>query len=97
VLLNTAFVLTALAFADASLVIPFAGLHIFMGVCFARCINGELISPLEGFGASLILLGVLTVAMSANKDEEPSFTLDQLIFFVQRPLFLGWAGAHCAE
>ena len=95
VLLNTAFVLTALAFADATLVIPFAGLHIFMGVCFARCINGEVIGSVDAAGAALILCGVLTVALSANKDDEPAFTLDRLIELAQRPLFLACVPARC--
>lgn len=62
VVLNTGFVLSAMAFADASLVIPFAGLHIFFGVVFAKVINRERLGKADWIGGVLCLVGVMLVS-----------------------------------
>eukprot|EP00516_Mucochytrium_quahogii_P011374 CAMPEP_0203787138 /NCGR_PEP_ID=MMETSP0100_2-20121128/2049_1 /ASSEMBLY_ACC=CAM_ASM_000210 /TAXON_ID=96639 /ORGANISM=" , Strain NY0313808BC1" /LENGTH=422 /DNA_ID=CAMNT_0050689585 /DNA_START=28 /DNA_END=1293 /DNA_ORIENTATION=- len=66
--LNTSLVLIAYVFADASLTIPFAGLHICFNVGFARLLNGERFTSRQIGFTFIILVGVTVVLVSGNHD-----------------------------
>ena len=66
--LNTSMTMAAYSFADASLTIPFAGLHICFNVLFARLLNSEMYTSRQLGFTFLILVGVSVVLTAGNHD-----------------------------
>lgn len=65
---NTALTLWALAYADVSLVVPFAGAHVAFGVLLARCMNHERLSWTAWGGVGIVVVGILCTVTAGNKD-----------------------------
>jgi hypothetical protein len=70
VVLNVALSLASYAFADASLCIPFGGLHIVFNLFLAYKLNGE-VSSWRAVGYTMvILIGVTVVLVTGNHDSK---------------------------
>ena len=84
---NSALTLWALAYADASLIVPFAGVHVVFAVFLATVINDEKIGVVDILSILVILAGILTTVLSANK-ESVDYDLDHLVALLSRQPFL---------
>ena len=84
VVLNTVFTMWAFAYADSSLIVPFAGTHVIFAVLLAIVINQEYVS----FRSWLILLfistGILCTVIGGNK-ETINYSLDELMLLFRNP------------
>ena len=63
-LVNTGFVILAMSLAPASFIIPFAAVHIFFAVTFARVVNKEPCTITKALGCACIICGVLVVLVT---------------------------------
>jgi len=89
--LNSAGVIFAFSFAQASMIIPFAALHIFFGVIFAQLINGERFTPTRALACAFIVVGVAVVLLFAGKFS-PHYSVDELIDnYAEPPMVLSTA------
>jgi len=67
IVLNTLAVLAALNFAAASMVTPFAGLHIFFNVILAHYICREPVGKRDIFGSVIIIIGMIFVIVFGSQ------------------------------
>ena len=88
VVANTSLTIWALSYADASLLVPFAGLHVVLAVAFAYCINHEILNCRSWTAVLIICSGILCTVATANK-ETVNYTVDDLIILFKEPYFLG--------
>jgi drug/metabolite transporter (DMT)-like permease len=95
IVVNTTCSIGSMAFAPASLVTPFAGVHIFWNIWLARIVNSEPVSGRDYVSSSLIIVGVLLVLLFGAK-ETPAYPLDKLEAFFKDPVFLIAAGCGIA-
>ena len=63
-LVNTGFVILAMSLAPSSFIIPFAAVHIFFAVTFARVVNKEPCTITKALGCTCIICGVLVVLVT---------------------------------
>mmetsp|Transcript_23578 Transcript_23578/g.51256 ORF Transcript_23578/g.51256 Transcript_23578/m.51256 type:complete len:259 (+) Transcript_23578:275-1051(+) len=87
ILLNTALNLASYAFADASITIPFGGLHICFNIPFAFYLNEERCSFRALACNLVILLGVMFCLLFGNHDSE-FHTTSELFSMLFAPLFV---------
>ena len=84
---NTVLTVWSLAFADASLIVPFAASHVIFTVVLAIFINGERLRCLSWTGITLIVAGTLFVVVEANKSSL-DYDLDLIVELFMKPPFL---------
>ena len=84
---NTVLTVWSLAFADASLIVPFAALHVIFTVVLAIFINNERLNFLSWTGIGLILGGTFLVVVESNKSSM-DYDLDSILEFCMNPPFL---------
>jgi len=80
--INTLCTFLSMAFAPASLITPFAGVHLLWNVWLANWINNEPVSPRDYVASALIIAGVVVV-VTAGAKESPDYPLNELeeLFF----------------
>ena len=79
----------ALGFAAQTLATPVGGLTMVANVYFAHRFLKERLSCRDIFATVLVLLGVVLVAVSADKTEK-EYSLDCLLRLYQRPMFIAY-------
>eukprot|EP00946_MAST-07B_sp_MAST-7B-sp1_P002243 g2243.t1 len=84
---NTVLTVWSLAFADASLIVPFAASHVIFTVVLAIFINDERLDFWSWTGIGLILGGTLLVVVESNKSSV-DYDLDSILEFFMNPPFL---------
>mmetsp|Transcript_18874 Transcript_18874/g.37088 ORF Transcript_18874/g.37088 Transcript_18874/m.37088 type:complete len:417 (-) Transcript_18874:241-1491(-) len=87
VVLNAGLTVASFAFVDASITIPFGGLHICFNIPLAKYINGERFSLRAILFNGLILLGVMIVLFSGNHHSQ-TFTAEELLEIAAAPAFI---------
>ena len=78
IVLNTLCVMGALAFADASVVVPFAAIHLVFTVILAIVINGEFVSLRSWSILIFISIGITCTVIGANK-ETIDYSVDDMM------------------
>jgi hypothetical protein len=86
-ILNTGCTMAAYSFADASLTIPFAGLHICFNVGFARLLNHEHFT-LKQLGFTLIIVGGVVIVLVAGNHDTVTFTVEQIAVLFKDVAFI---------
>jgi hypothetical protein len=87
VVLNVALSLASYAFADASLCIPFGGLHIVFNLGLAYKVNGE-VSSWRAVGYNLLILAGVTVVLVTGNHDSQYFTAHEMWTNLFDPAFL---------
>lgn len=85
--INTLCTFLAMAFAPASLITPFAGVHLLWNVWLANWINNEPVSPRDYVASALIIAGVVVV-VTAGAKESPDYPLNELEEYFFAPPFV---------
>lgn len=85
---NTVLTIWSLAYADASLIVPFAASHVIFTVVLAIFINDERLNCKGWWSIFLILAGTVFVVVEANKSSV-DYDLDTIVEFFLKPAFLG--------
>ena len=85
---NTVLTIWSLAYADASLIVPFAASHVIFTVVLAIFINDERLNCRGWWSIFLILAGTVFVVVEANKSSV-DYDLDTIVEFFLKPAFLG--------
>ena len=93
ILLNTILTLWAFAYADSSLIVPFAGTHVIFAVLLAIILNNENVSLRSWAVLGLILVGIVMTVIAGNK-ETMSYSLEVMIALFGETAFIA-AGAVC--
>jgi len=87
IVLNTMCTVAAFAYADSSLILPFAGTHVIFAVVLAIVINNEKVTMKSWLVLSIILFGILTTVIAGNK-ETINYSLELMMLLFAKPLFL---------
>ncbi|GBG30065.1 Magnesium transporter NIPA2 [Hondaea fermentalgiana] len=87
VVLNAGMTVASFAFVDASMTIPFGGLHICFNIPLARYINGERFSLRAIMFNGIILAGVMVVLLFGNHGSR-TFTAEELVEIAAAPGFI---------
>ena len=87
IVLNTLCVMGALAFADASVVVPFAAIHLVFTVILAIVINGEFVSLRSWSILIFISIGITCTVIGANK-ETIDYSVDDMMNLFKDPSYL---------
>ena len=88
IIINTSCTFGALAYAPASIVTPFAGVHLFWNIWLANWINHEPVAPRDYLASFLIVAGIVSVLLTGAKEtpDYPLATLEK--FFLGQPFIV---------
>mmetsp|Transcript_14899 Transcript_14899/g.27551 ORF Transcript_14899/g.27551 Transcript_14899/m.27551 type:complete len:347 (+) Transcript_14899:417-1457(+) len=95
IVLNTALTLASFAFVDASVSIPFGGLHILLNLPLSTLINAERHSRDKIAYNGIIAAGVLLTLIFGNR-ETTRFTVTEMAWHLLAPGFLACTGCILA-